>query len=254
MEMTIVTLKGTVRDFLQYPTVCCELSLVYCSIDFLQYPTVCCELSLVYCSIDFLQYPSVCCELSLVYCSIDFLQYLSVCCELSLVYCSVDFLQYPSVCCELSLVYCSIDFLHYPSVCYKLSPVYCSIDFLQYPSVCCELSPVYFAQVSRAHTQHMGRLSHATSCVTCYEGTARLLSLTKLKSHFILALFHWLNTLTSEGWEETGVPRENPQCHASVPHTKILTIQAPTMTRTHTLALVTGPLLGVHTFSPWHHI
>ena len=47
------------------------------------------------------------------------------------------------------------------------------------------------AQSCANHGQHIERLSRAsvTLRATCYEGTAQLLSLTKLKSHFIWALF-----------------------------------------------------------------
>ena len=58
---------------------------------------------------------------------------------------------------------------------------------------------------------------------------------------FIWALFYWLNHLTDEGGEETGVPRENPWRRASENATYYSPkIQAPSETRTHAVALLAG--------------
>ena len=58
---------------------------------------------------------------------------------------------------------------------------------------------------------------------------------------FILALFNWLNNLSDEGGEETGVPGENPWQRASENITYYSPkIQASSGTRTRTIALVAG--------------
>ena len=58
---------------------------------------------------------------------------------------------------------------------------------------------------------------------------------------FILALFYWLKPLTNEGGEKTRAPGENPWRRASenATHQSPKT-QAPTETRTCSLALVAG--------------
>ena len=48
-----------------------------------------------------------------------------------------------------------------------------------------------------------------------YEGTAQPLSFDRVEISFILALLYWLEPLTDEGGEETGVPGENPWLRAS---------------------------------------
>ena len=73
-------------------------------------------------------------------------------------------------------------------------------------------------------------------CATWYEGTAQLLSLTELKSHFFQLHFIGWTTNKEEG-EETRVSRENPDDERQkMPHT----IQAPTETWICTLAYVAG--------------
>ena len=58
---------------------------------------------------------------------------------------------------------------------------------------------------------------------------------------FILTLFYCLKPLTDEGGEETGVPREKSRRRASENATfQSPKIQAPSETRTRTLALVVG--------------
>ena len=47
-------------------------------------------------------------------------------------------------------------------------------------------------------------------CATWYEETAQIFSLTDLKSHVFLALYHWFKPLLDKGGEEAGAPQENP--------------------------------------------
>ena len=69
---------------------------------------------------------------------------------------------------------------------------------------------------------HRAFIACSIPCVTWYEGTAQLLNLTEFKS-LHLALCYWLQRLTDEGGEETGVPGGNPQttsfrkCHILKP-------------------------------------
>ena len=85
------------------------------------------------------------------------------------------------------------------------------------------------AQVAQAqpcanHVQHIERLSCAS--------VSSAIKLDRVEIAFIWALFYWLNHLTDEGEEETGVPRENPWRRASENATYYSPkIQAPTETQ-----------------------
>ena len=83
-------------------------------------------------------------------------------------------------------------------------------------------------------------MQHVVLCATWYEGTAQLLSLTgfnRVSLSFILLA----EPFTDDGGEETGVPGEKPWRRASENATyKSSKIQAPSETRTHTIALVAG--------------
>ena len=82
---------------------------------------------------------------------------------------------------------------------------------------------------------------HVVLHATWYEGTDQLLSLTELKSHLFELFFLLAEPLTDEGGEETGVPGENPWRQDSETATYYnLRIQAPSETRTRTIALVAG--------------
>ena len=100
---------------------------------------------------------------------------------------------------------------------------------------------VALVQPCTNHVQHIERLSRASVMLraTWCKGTARLLSLTELKSHlFELNFIGWT---INEGGEETGVPGEKPWGWASENATYYSpTIQAPSETWTRAVALVAG--------------
>ena len=53
------------------------------------------------------------------------------------------------------------------------------------------------------------------SCATLYRRESSATKFDRIEMLSISTLFHWLKTLTHEGWEETGIPGENPQQRAS---------------------------------------
>ena len=86
--------------------------------------------------------------------------------------------------------------------------------------ITCNISSPY-------HVQHIEPLSRAThrALITCNTSSpyhvqyivchavrrnSSAIKFDRVEIAFILALFHWLKSLTSEGGEETGVPGENP--------------------------------------------
>ena len=91
------------------------------------------------------------------------------------------------------------------------------------------------------HVQHIERLSHAPCHVAKGIMGSSAIKFERVEIAFILAVFYWLEPLTDEGGEETGVPGENLSWQASENATYLsLKIQTPTETQTCTLALVAG--------------
>ena len=73
---------------------------------------------------------------------------------------------------------------------------HCAANCLQHT---CSSDPG--AIVCKLSATHRALITYV-SCTTWYEGTAQLLRLTKLNSHFILAVFHGLKPLSNEGqWQ-----------------------------------------------------
>ena len=82
--------------------------------------------------------------------------------------------------------------------------------------------------VCKSCAAHTGLITCKMSCTTWYKGTAQLLSLTELKSRFVVVVvvffFSFLlfaELLTDEGGENIGVAGEKPcrRAYAKMPHT-----------------------------------
>ena len=70
----------------------------------------------------------------------------------------------------------------------------------------------------KSRATHPSLITCNMQCAIWYDGTAQLLSLTRVEITFILALSLLAETmkpLTNEGGEETRVPKENRQRRAS---------------------------------------
>ena len=96
------------------------------------------------------------------------------------------------------------------------------------------------ARVS-SYANHVQHIERATCHVAKGIKGSSAIKFERGEIAFILAVFYWLEPLTDEGGEETGVPGENLSWQASENATYLsLKIQTPTETQTRTLALVAG--------------
>ena len=113
-------------------------------------------------------------------------------------------------------------------------------DFLQSPH--CTVNRLQHVRYSglgsimcKPYATHWVLIS--ATCVTCHEGTAQLLSLTELKSLYFIGwtINRWRREGNRSAWRKPLVTS-----FRKMPHTKALEIQAPSETRTRTIALVAG--------------
>ena len=120
-------------------------------------------------------------------------------------------------------------------------------DFLQSPHSAANCLQ-HVCSIGLGATMCKSRATHRAliTCkchVTCHlvRKDSSAIKFDRVEIAFIWVLFYWLNHLTDEGGEETGVPGENPWRRASENATYYRPkIQAPSETQTRAVALVAG--------------